>query len=232
MAISKKVIVALDSNNLEEANKLVDILKNYIFGVKIGYEFFFNFGLKGYKKIQSKNINIFLDLKLHDIPNTVKKSIEAISFLNPYFTTVHISGGDRMLEATIIKKKETKILGVSALTSLDNEQVNKYYLRENINKLVTDFTYFAIENKLDGLVCSPHEIELVKKIAGNKLIIVTPGIRTSSYDEKDDQKRIMTPGEAVSLGADYVVVGRQIIKSEKPLNQLMQINTEIEQYQN
>ena len=103
MAISKKVIVALDSNNLEEANKLVDILKNYIFGIKIGYEFFFNFGLKGYKKIQSKNINIFLDLKLHDIPNTVKKGIEVISSLKPYFTTVHISGGDQMLKATTIK---------------------------------------------------------------------------------------------------------------------------------
>ena len=106
MTKSKKVIVALDSNNLEKINKLVDIIKNHIFGVKIGYEFFFNFGLKGYKKIQSKNINIFLDFKLHDIPNTVKKSIDAISFLKPYFTTVHISGGDRMLEATIINKKK------------------------------------------------------------------------------------------------------------------------------
>ena len=83
MTIGKKVIVALDSNNLTEIDKLVDMIKNYIFGVKIGYEFFFNFGLKGYKKIQSKNINIFLDLKLHDIPNTVKKGIEAISFLKP-----------------------------------------------------------------------------------------------------------------------------------------------------
>ena len=137
-----------------------------------------------------------------------------------------------MLEATTIKKKEVKILGVSVLTSLDNEQVKKYYLRENVKKLVTDFTYYAIENKLDGLVCSPHEIELVKKIAGNRLIVVTPGIRSFSYYEKDDQKRVMGPGEAVSLGADYVVVGRQIIKSEEPINQLMQINSEIEQYQN
>ena len=232
MTISNKVIVALDSNDLEKINKLIDIIKNHIFGVKIGYEFFFNFGLKGYKKIQNKDINIFLDLKLHDIPNTVEKGIEAISFLKPYFATVHISGGDRMLETTNIKKKEIKILGVSALTSLDDKQVKKYYLRENVNKLVTDFTYCAIENKLDGLICSPHEIKLVKKIAGNKLIIVTPGIRTYFNYKKDDQKRTMTAGGAVSLGADYVVVGRQIIKSDEPLNQLMQINSEIEQYQN
>ena len=88
MTISKKVIVALDSNDFEKINKLVDILKDHFFGVKIGYEFFFNFGLKGYKKIQNKNINIFLDLKLHDIPNTVKKGIEAIAKLDPYFKLV------------------------------------------------------------------------------------------------------------------------------------------------
>lgn len=232
MTLSNKVIVALDSNNLQKINKIVDIIKDHIFGVKIGYEFFFNFGLEGYKKIQSKKINIFLDFKLHDIPNTVKNSIGAISFLKPYFTTVHISGGDRMLEAATIKKRAAKILGVTALTSLDDEQVKKYYLRDNVKKLVTDFTYSAIKNKLDGLVCSPHEIELVKKIAGNKLIIVTPGIRTSSYYDNDDQKRVMGPGEAISLGADYVVIGRQIIKSEDPINQIMQINSEIEQYQN
>jgi len=230
MTISKKVIVALDSNNLEETNKLVDILKNYIFGVKIGYEFFFNFGLKGYKKIQSKNINIFLDLKLHDIPNTVKKGIEVISSLKPYFTTVHISGGDQMLKATTIKNNKTKILGISALTSLDDEQVNKYYLRKNVNKLVTDFTYYAIENKLDGIVCSPHEIKMVKKIAGNRLIIVTPGIRPSSYGKKDDQKRVMEPSEAISLGANFVVIGRPITKSKDPVKQIIEINSEIEQY--
>ena len=137
-----------------------------------------------------------------------------------------------MLEVTNIKKGDVKIIGVSALTSLDNEQVNKYYLRKNVIDLVTDFTNCAIENKLDGLICSPHEIKLVKKIAGNKLIIITPGIRSSSYYEKDDQKRVMGPGEATSLGADYIVIGRQIMNSENPLNQIMQINSEIEQHQN
>ena len=232
MTINKKVILALDSDNLDKINKIINMIKNYIFGIKIGYEFFFNFGLEEYKKIQSKNINIFLDLKLHDIPNTVKKAIEAISLLKPYFTTVHLSGGDKMLEVTNIKKGDVKILGVSALTSLDNEQVNKYYLRKNVNDLVADFTNCAIENKLDGLVCSPHEIKLVKKIAGNKLIIITPGIRSSSYYGKDDQKRVMGPGEATSLGADFIVIGRQIMNSENPLNQIMQINSEIEQHKN
>ena len=232
MNIGKKVIVALDSDNFEEVNKILDLIKDHIFGAKIGYEFFFNFGLEGYKKIQNKNINIFLDLKLHDIPNTVKKTIKTILSLKPYFTTVHISGGDKMLEATTIIKKETKILGVSALTSLDDEQIKKYYQRDNVNKLVTDFTYYAIENNLDGIICSPNEIEIVKNIAGNKLIIVTPGIRTSFNYKKDDQKRIMGPGKAISLGADYLVIGRPITKSNEPINQIIKINLEIEQYQN
>ena len=232
MITSKKVIVALDSNNFKEINKLIDVIKNHIFGIKIGYEFFFNFGLEGYKIIQNKNINIFLDLKLHDIPNTIKNSIKAIQYLKPYFTTVHISGGDQMLEATNINDKETKILGVSALTSLDDEQAKKYYLRENIKELVSDFTHYAIENKLDGIVCSPHEIEIVKNIAENKMIIVTPGIRPVSDHKKDDQKRTMTPGEAISLGADYLVIGRPITKSEEPINKIIEINSEIEQYKN
>ena len=174
MTKNKKVIVALDSDNFKETIKLVKKIKKYIFAVKIGYEFFFNFGLKGYKEIQKKNINIFLDLKLHDIPNTVKKGIQAISILKPCFTTVHISGGDKMLKATSIKNKKTKILGISALTSLDDKQIKKYYSRNNVEKLVIDYTKYAIENKLDGIVCSPQEIKTVKEISGNKMIIVTP----------------------------------------------------------
>ena len=106
MTLNKKVLVALDSNNYNETEDLIDLIKNHIFGVKIGYEFFFNFGLTGYKKIQDKNINIFLDLKLHDIPNTIKHGINAIADLNPYFTTVHIAGGDEMLKMAFLNKKK------------------------------------------------------------------------------------------------------------------------------
>ena len=232
MTKSKKVFVALDLNNFQKIEKIIESVKNHIFGVKIGYEFFLNFGIEGYKKIQRKKINIFLDLKLHDIPNTVKKAIETIETLKPKFTTVHISGGDKMLQSSILGKNKTKIIGVTALTSLDNLQVKKYYKRKNVKKLVCDFTYYALENKLDGIVCSPHEIEIIKKIAGNKLKIITPGIRPSSYYKKDDQKRTMTPGKAISLVADYIVVGRPISSSKKPLNKIIEINSEIEKYKN
>ena len=158
MTKSKKVFVALDLNNFQKIEKIIESVKNHIFGVKIGYEFFLNFGIEGYKKIQRKKINIFLDLKLHDIPNTVKKAIETIETLKPKFTTVHISGGDKMLQSSILGKNKTKIIGVTALTSLDNLQVKKYYKRKNVKKLVCDFTYYALENKLDGIVCSPHKI--------------------------------------------------------------------------
>ena len=116
MSFKKKVLVALDSNNFTETENLIDTIKKHIFGVKIGYEFFFNFGLIGYKKIQDKKVNIFLDLKLHDIPNTIKQGIEAIANLNPYFTTIHISGGDEMQKISYFTKKNVRILGVSILT--------------------------------------------------------------------------------------------------------------------
>ena len=116
---SKKVIVALDSNDLDKTLKLVKNLKKDAYAFKLGYQFFLNFGLIGYKKIYSVSPRIFLDLKLHDIPNTVKKGLEALKKIKPIFTTVHISGGDDMMLAAKIKGMKTKILGVSILTSLE-----------------------------------------------------------------------------------------------------------------
>ena len=123
---SKKVIVALDSSNLNNIIKLVKMLKNEVYAFKIGYQFFFNFGLDGYKKIYKICPKIFLDMKLHDIPNTVKRGLEALIKIKPLFITIHISGGDEMMESTKFVKNKTKILGVSILTSLDNKQTVKY----------------------------------------------------------------------------------------------------------
>ena len=232
MTFDKKVIVALDSSNFTEIVNLIDTIKEYIFGVKIGYEFFFNFGLIGYKKIQDKNVNIFLDLKLHDIPNTIKHGINAITDLNPYFTSVHIAGGDEMLKIAFLNKKKIKILGVTALTSLDDHQVQKYYSRPTVKELVNDYVSHAINNKIDGIVCSPHEIKIVKKLSRNNLLIVTPGVRPLSYKKIDDQKRTMSPGKAISLGADYLIIGRPITKSPNPIKEIIDINSEIEKSEN
>ena len=230
MSFKKKVIVAIDTNNFIEAKNLIDKIKDHIFGIKIGYEFFLNFGIDGYKAIKEKKSKIFLDLKLHDIPNTVKNGMDIISKLNPYFTTIHISGGDKMIQEAIKNKKRIKILGVSVLTSLDKGQIKKYYRRKNAEDLVKDYVKNAIKNKIDGFICSPHEIKVVRKIAGKNFIIVTPGIRPKNYKSKDDQKRFMSPEEAVSLGADYIVIGRPITKSLNPLEEIKKINFEIAKY--
>ena len=130
--MNKKIIVALDLDNIKKAIKIVNELKNEVYAFKIGHEFFYNFGIKGYKKIYNICPKIFLDLKLHDIPNTVQKGLKAISKLKPIFTTIHISGGDDMQKIAKLKNnKKTNILGVTVLTSLDEKQTLKYY-RESL----------------------------------------------------------------------------------------------------
>ena len=221
---SKKIIVALDSSNFDKIKQLAENLKKDVYAFKIGYQFFFNFGIKGYKKIYSICPNIFLDLKLHDIPNTVEKGLDALLKIKPKLTTIHISGGDQMMKATRKNKKNTKILGVSILTSMDNTQTKKYYNQKDVSKLVKKFSKFAKKNKLDGVVCSPNEIKYVRKEVGKNFIIVTPGIRIDNKIKSDDQKRVQTPKKAIELGADYLVIGRPITESKNPLKVLKEIN--------
>ena len=221
---SKKIIVALDSNNFREIEKLVKSLKKDVYAFKIGYQFFFNFGLIGYKKIYSICPNIFLDLKLHDIPNTVKNGLEALNKIRPILTTIHISGGDEMMKSSVRDKKFTKILGVSILTSIDSKQTRKFYNQKNVSFLVKKFAKIAKKNGLDGVVCSPKEIKDIRKAIGKNFIIVTPGIRLKSKIKSDDQKRVETPEKAIEMGANYLVIGRPITKSKNPLKTLKEIN--------
>ena len=221
---NKKIIVALDSKNINKTIKLVKILKKDVYCFKLGYQFFFNFGLEGYKKIYTICPKIFLDLKLHDIPNTVEKGLEALVKMRPIFTTIHISGGDEMMEAARLIKKNTKILGVSILTSMDNKQTLKYYNQKKVSTLVRKFAQSAKKNNLDGIVCSPKEIKYIRKEIGNDFIIVTPGIRIDKKIKSDDQKRVETPKRAIDLGANFIVIGRPITQSKDPLKVLKEIN--------
>ena len=228
--MNKKIIVAIDLSNLNKAIRLAKKIKNEVYAFKIGHEFFYNFGIDGYKKIYKICPRIFLDLKLHDIPNTVVKGLTAISKLKPIFTTIHISGGDKMQKVSKIKNyKKMKVLGVTILTSLDKEQTLKYYKEKNIDMLVTKFARYAKNNNLNGLVCSPLEIAVVRKAIGNKMTLVVPGIRleNKSKNKKDDQKRTLTPKEAIKLGADYLVIGRPIVESQNPLETIKSINQSI-----
>ena len=227
--MNKKIIVALDVDNINKALKLVKELKKEVYAFKIGHEFFFNFGIKGYKKIYKISPRIFLDLKLHDIPNTVQKGLQAISKLKPIFTTIHISGGDDMQKISKLKNNKTNILGVTILTSLNEKQTLKYYKEKNVNILVKKFAKYAKKNNLDGLVCSPLEINIVRKEVGKKMILVVPGIRLEkkSIFKKDDQKRTLTPQEAIDFGADFLVIGRPIVQSKNPLATIKKINQSI-----
>ena len=221
---SKKIIVALDSKDLIKTINLVKILKKDVFAFKIGYQFFYSFGLEGYKKIYSICPKIFLDLKLHDIPNTVEKGLEALIKMKPLFTTIHISGGDEMMLISSSNKKKTKILGVSVLTSLNSSQTKKYYNQKNITELVKKFSQSAKKNRLDGVVCSPQEIKYIRKKIGKNFIIVTPGIRINNKIKGDDQKRVETPKKAIELGANFLVIGRPITESKNPLKVLKELN--------
>ena len=225
---ANKVIVALDTSNIKKVKEIVQKLKSEVYAFKIGYEFFLNHGIKGYNTVRKICPRIFLDLKLHDIPNTTKKGIEAINKLKPLLTTIHISGGDEMMKASLINKKHTKILGVSILTSLDNTQTKKYYNEKKIENLVKKFVKQAKKNKLDGVICSPKEIKYIRKEVGKNFLIITPGIRINNSNKiKDDQKRVLTPAEAISLGANFLVIGRPILQSKNPLNTIREINKTI-----
>jgi orotidine-5'-phosphate decarboxylase len=229
--MNKKIIVALDLDNINKAIELVKELKKEAYAFKIGHEFFYNFGIRGYKRVYDICPRIFLDLKLHDIPNTVQKGLKAISKLKPIFTTIHISGGDNMQKISISKdNNKTIILGVTLLTSLDQNQSLKYYKEKNVNILVKKFANYAKKNNLSGLVCSPLEINIVRKVVGKKMILVVPGIRTEKdlLNKKDDQKRTLTPKEAINFGADFLVIGRPIIESKDPLETIKKINQSIQ----
>ena len=229
--MSKKIIVALDLDNIKKTVKIVKKLKKEVYAFKIGHEFFYNFGIKGYKEIYKICPRIFLDLKLHDIPNTVSKGLKAIIKLKPIFTTIHLSGGDDMQKiSSLVENSKTKILGVTILTSLNNKQTLKYYKEKNINNLVKKYAKYAKKNNLNGLVCSPHEIKIIRKEVGKKIILVVPGIRMKkkSLTKKDDQKRTLTPKEAIKLGANYLVIGRPILDSKSPLGTLKKINLSIQ----
>ena len=205
------IIVAVDETNLKKAQELIDKLDPNKCMLKIGSVAFNSIGKEIIYSAADKNFDIFLDLKLHDIPNTVKKSIEGISVLPISMLTIHTSGGEEMMRAAMeaVSGTKIKVIGVTTLTSLNDNDANDIFKRTTFDqvKKMLDLAELA---GIDGVVCSPHELELVKK--RKSLLSITPGIRINSLD--DDQKRIMTPKEAIDLGADYLVIGRPITASD------------------
>ena len=215
------IIVAIDETNFEIASEVIESLDPKKCMVKIGSVAFNAIGHKIIRFATEKGFEIFLDLKLHDIPNTVKKSIKGLSSLPIKMLTIHTSGGKDMMKAAMEAASGTqiKVFGVTALTSLNDDDTNQIFQRstsEQVNAMLD----LAEEAGIDGVVCSPHELELVSK---RNFLSITPGIRLQ--ESNDDQKRVMTPREATDLGADYLVIGRPITASKdikKSLNEIYQ----------
>ena len=234
MNSKKKIIVAIDTIDTNEALKITKLIPD-VGAFKLGLEYFCANGPKGISKISETGVKIFLDLKFHDIPNTVAGAIRASLNLEPYMMTVHLSGGYNMLHRTMEEVKEycakdslkiPLILGVSVLTSIDDNDFTSLGLIGKVEDQVIRLAKLAKDADLDGMVCSAKELKRVKKKMGKNLILVTPGIRPAG-GIMNDQKRITTPSQAISDGADFLVIGRPITEAIDPVQALNNISLEI-----
>ena len=222
--MSKTIIVAVDETQLENFKSVVDSLDSDLCMIKIGSVSFNALGHQAISYASNKGFKIFLDLKLHDIPNTVKKSIKGLVSLPIDMMTIHTSGGLEMMKAAkkAVDGTDIKIFGVTALTSLSDEDTSLIFKRtaaEQVNTMLD----LAEQAGIDGVVCSPHELSLVTK--RESLLSITPGIRLK--DSNDDQNRVMTPKDALKQGANFLVIGRPITEAKNIKEALLEIHNSI-----
>ena len=220
--MGKDVIIACDFNSKEEVLSFLDKFTGRKPYVKIGMELFYAAGPEIVREIKARGHKIFLDLKLHDIPNTVKKSMAVLSRLDVDMTNLHAAGTSKMMEAAIeglTRPDGTRpiLIAVTQLTSTDEETMKRDLLIDQpIADVVMHYAKTAKNAGLDGVVCSPLEAEKVHSTCGTDFVTVTPGVRFADGD-KGDQKRVMTPEQAKKIGSDYIVVGRPITAAEDPV---------------
>ena len=224
------IFCAIDTSDIDKAVDLVGQISPHVGGIKLGLEFFTSCGLLGLEKIKKFEIPIFIDLKLYDIPNTVKQSLINILQFEPKYTTLHLSGGSEMLVACVNAKKElnsvTKLIGVTMLTSFDDTLISEIGIEKSVNENVKQLTHLAINCGMDGIVCSPLEILGVKNAYGSNLKIISPGIM-GKENASNDQKRTLSAKEAINAGADILVVGRPITDAKDPAKAAENIYSEI-----
>ena len=208
-----RIIVAIDTYDLEEANSILDQLNPDLCKIKIGSVVFNSIGKSFLKEVSSRGFKIFLDLKLHDIPNTVHKAILGFHDCNIDMLTVHLSGGEEMLKKAMLAGKsiDTKVIGVSILTSLEDSDTIALF-DNKLDHQIRNLFEIAVKANLDGVVCSPHELEMSNTILNSDSIKITPGIRDIKV--ADDQARIMSAKEAIEKGATFLVIGRPITQAK------------------
>src|SRR5437763_7537915 len=222
-----KIIVALDVATKKEALVLVDQLNGQISFFKIGLQLYTAEGPEIVRAVLSTGAKVLLDLKLHDIPNTVARAVESASNLGVHMLTIHLSGGSEMIRAaTAVRANNISILGVTVLTSATEQTLREIGISDEVGDQVLRLAKLGVEADIDGIVASPHEIKILRAEFGDKVKIVVPGIRPSG-SESGDQKRVMTPREAIDAGADYLVIGRPIIAHSRPREAVAKILDEL-----
>lgn len=229
--IDAPLILALDSHDIGEARQIAASMRSVLKYLKIGPRLWVQGGAGFVEEIRAQGFEVFLDLKLHDIPNTVAAAVDALSDLGLWALTLHSAGGKAMLEAAVSARddagSETVLLGVSVLTSIDEQAWKPVCPGCSLAEAIRSRTRLCADSGLDGIVCAPPDLAVVKEIAGESLVTIVPGIRP--WKSKDDQKRAATAMEAIRDGADYLVVGRPIIQAENPLAAVSSIFEQIEE---
>lgn len=212
------IICAIDTTDVAKAKNLVQSVKGSVGAIKLGLEFFTANGADGVNSVTG-DIPLFLDLKFHDIPNTVAGAVRATAGINAFMLTIHTSGGKAMMqaaaEAAKSLPKKPMIIGVTVLTSLDGFDLESIGMQNDVKYQASKLAELALDSGLDGVVCSPHEIETLRQQCGKDFKLVVPGIRPEG-SASGDQKRVMTPKEAIEKGADYLVIGRPITEAKDP----------------
>lgn len=226
------VFCAIDTPDLAHAKNLAAQLRGHVHGLKLGLEFYMAHGPDGFRAVvAATDLPLFLDVKLHDIPNTVAGAIQSLLPLKPAFITIHTSGGPAMMRAAADAAAKAgpsrpKLLGVTVLTSLDAKDLEAVGQDIHTSEQVLRLAKLAKANGLDGIVCSSEEVELLRRELGTDLILMVPGIRPS-WAAAGDQKRIMTPKQAVTAGATYLVIGRPITGAEDPAAAAKRVGEEL-----
>ncbi len=226
-----KVVVALDFDNKKDALSFVDMIEPNQARLKIGKEMFTYFGPDLVKQLTHKGFDIFLDLKFHDIPNTVAKAVKAAADLGVWMVNVHASGGRKMMEnaksaLSNYHDDAPLLIAVTVLTSMGQDDLNGLGITKTPAEQVDFLAKLTQNSGLDGVVCSAWEAEQLKRSLGHDFKLITPGIRPDGASV-DDQQRIMTPKQAIDVGVDYLVIGRPITKATDPHNVLQRINASI-----
>jgi len=228
MSNQSKICVALDFDNQEQALAFVDSIEPQSCRLKVGKEMFTYFGPQFVKTLVSKGFDVFLDLKFHDIPNTVAKAVAAAAELGVWMVNVHATGGEKMMRAAAASlvpygDKAPLLIAVTVLTSMEQSELPLIGVQAPLDEHVIRLATLARDSGLDGVVCSAQEATALKSLLGDEFKLVTPGIRPAG-SAVGDQKRIMTPEQAVTAGSDYLVIGRPITQSTAPASVLNDIN--------